>query len=436
MLIQGTATDYIDLAAVIRDTAQERGLSAVAVNAGGTGYTVGDLLTVAGGTTTGAGAATIEVTSVSSGVIDGVKVKMSGAYSSDPTTTANAVTGGTGSSATIDLTMADYGWTEERDTAYSGSDREIILNGEGAGSDEIFVGIRTYNDGAVFNWELAGMTGYSSGDIWDDQPGISPGRYDMADPDDGGAFVALATTAAQNLEYWIQIDSYAIVGVARNSTSYQSFYLGWLNPFGTSSEFTYPLCVAGNTPDPETAFNSSDIWNSGITDPIHHDANDADGPCLYRNAAGTWQSFINGFAANGSGRTIATDRLVFPAGGPPTTTAGDIPEEDLVFEDQFRFASTSGQNNIIPQSATPGTVDYTLAQTPDTGGDITFLWPATLIEWNGVNALQGEMRHVYWIHNDGGIVAEDDFRIGGVDFRVFQAGTRTNNWAFWALREN
>lgn len=430
MMIQGTATSYIDLAQVISATVLNNGVSAVAIVGGGTGYTVGDILTVSGGTSVGPGAATLEVTSVSSGVIDGIKVKMAGAYSTDPTN-AVSVTGGTGNDdATFNLTMTGYGWTVERDTTHSGSDREIILNGNGAGSDEIFVGIRTYNDTSVFNWELAGFTGYTSALAWENQPGISPGREDQSDVT-GGAFVALATTASQSLEYWIQIDSYAIAGVVRNGTSYQSFYMGWLNPFGTASEFTYPLCIAGNTSDVTQAFNDTDIFNSGISDPINHSDAGGAGPMLYRNGAGQWQTYMNGFAS----RTIQTNRVTFPTGNGPTGSPGTILEQDLTFQNDYLFSGGSS-GDIIPQSANPGVATYTLAQTPDSGGDQSSLWPITLVNWEDGTGLQGELRGVYWVHNDGGIVAEDDFRISGVDYRVFQAGTRTNNWAFWALREN
>lgn len=521
-MIQGTATSYINLADIIYQTAQNNGVSAVAVNSGGTGYVVGDILTVAGGTTTGAGAATLEVTSVSGGVIDGIKVKMAGAYSSNPTTTANAVTGGTGSSATIDLTMLAYGWTGNRRTQEAASatvaaggtgytvgdvltldsddgsvvntaatftvatisggggtgpvatvtlttagsyaevhgtptavsvtggtggndctlnvtfqdattqDSEFLLEGEGAGSDAICVGFRTYNNATVFNWEMAGFTGYSATDIWDNQPGISEGRYDRATPDDGGSFVTMATTAAQSIEYWVHIDTYAIAGAFRNGTTYPSLYAGWLNPFGTASEFTYPLCVAGNSSNPFLAFNATDIFNSGISDPINHDADTGDGPMQYRDAAGVWQQFKNGFAT----RTQSLDYVVFPAGSPSTGSAGDILEQDLVFEDNFKFSNASGTGALIPQSADPGSPEYNLKQVQDSGGDQTFLWPLTLVAWNSTNTLQGELRNCYWIHNDGGIVAEDDTRISGVDYRFFQAGARSNNWAFWALREN
>lgn len=81
-------------------------LTAAAVNAGGTGYAVDDVLTIAGGSLwTGGAAASVRVTAVSSGVITAVEVVHSGEYSADPTTTANSVSGGSGSGATLDLTM-------------------------------------------------------------------------------------------------------------------------------------------------------------------------------------------------------------------------------------------------------------------------------------------------------------------------------------------
>jgi len=108
----GTATDYRDLLDLVDKFVTNRHVSEVAINAAGTGYVVGDILTVAGGTAEGSMTAQIEVLTVGgSGDITAVRVYQSGAYSGDPTTTANAVTGGTGSSATMDLTMADTGWT-------------------------------------------------------------------------------------------------------------------------------------------------------------------------------------------------------------------------------------------------------------------------------------------------------------------------------------
>jgi hypothetical protein len=72
------------------------------VQSGGTGYSVNDVLTVVGGTPTGI-AATLTVTSVSSGVITSVSATNFGQYTVLPTNPVS-VTGGTGSSATLNLT--------------------------------------------------------------------------------------------------------------------------------------------------------------------------------------------------------------------------------------------------------------------------------------------------------------------------------------------
>lgn len=116
---EGTATDYLDLLGQLEEVLTSRHVATVAVNAGGTGYTAGEVLNVAGGTSTHT--AQLEVVTVSSGVITAVRVYRGGAYTVDPTTTANAATTTSldtegnavsgGSSATFDLTMDDTGWT-------------------------------------------------------------------------------------------------------------------------------------------------------------------------------------------------------------------------------------------------------------------------------------------------------------------------------------
>lgn len=80
-------------------------LASVTVRTGGTGYTVNDVLTVAGGTSTTA--ATITVTSVAGGVIDGVEVTEPGVYSVLPANINTPTDVGDGSGATVNLVMAN-----------------------------------------------------------------------------------------------------------------------------------------------------------------------------------------------------------------------------------------------------------------------------------------------------------------------------------------
>lgn len=80
------------------------GVDSVVINDGGNAtYVVGEILTVAGGTATRA--ATLRITSVNTGVVDGIELVDPGEYTVAPSLTANAVTGGGGDSATMDLTV-------------------------------------------------------------------------------------------------------------------------------------------------------------------------------------------------------------------------------------------------------------------------------------------------------------------------------------------
>jgi hypothetical protein len=78
--------------------------SAVTVAAGGTGYTVGDVLSVSGGTLEGGGTrTTATVATVSAGVVTGVTLTNPGEWATVPSN-AVATTGGTGSGCTLNLT--------------------------------------------------------------------------------------------------------------------------------------------------------------------------------------------------------------------------------------------------------------------------------------------------------------------------------------------
>lgn len=89
--------------AVPYEYAQEVQVNNLLVASGGTGYTVNDVLTLAGGTlSTGLLAATVKVTEVDpAGVITGISLRSGGFYTVGPTGTQSA-TGGTGSAATFD----------------------------------------------------------------------------------------------------------------------------------------------------------------------------------------------------------------------------------------------------------------------------------------------------------------------------------------------
>jgi hypothetical protein len=154
-----------------------RNCTSVAVNAGGTGYVVGDILTIDNTGATQTEDVELEVTSVSAGVITGIRVYRGGAYTVDPTTTTgNSTSGGTGSSATVDITMSAPTWTLHRrsqeavsatvgagGTGYSVSDQLTVTLGDGVSGDQYVAAVfnvDTVSAGAVTGVSLVTAGNY------------------------------------------------------------------------------------------------------------------------------------------------------------------------------------------------------------------------------------------------------------------------------------
>ncbi len=106
---KGQGTDYWDILDIIKNLAKDDHISVAAINAGGTGYVVGDTITLAGGTKYHE--PELEVTGVTGGVIDSVHISDAGVYTaqaSNPVSQNTTSGGGTG--AEFNLTYADTAW--------------------------------------------------------------------------------------------------------------------------------------------------------------------------------------------------------------------------------------------------------------------------------------------------------------------------------------
>jgi hypothetical protein len=115
-------------------------------------------------------------------------------------------------------------WTVERwDTNLGGAgEYELILNGPGSGSDEIFVGIQTYSNvgGDYYNWKMAGFTGYTGGILFSNQPGCTAGRWPRM------------LLSNSNISYWFVANGRRFIVVAKISGVYEACYLGFHWPYG------------------------------------------------------------------------------------------------------------------------------------------------------------------------------------------------------------
>lgn len=128
---------------------------------------------------------------------------------------------------------AANGWTVLRyDTA--SANRELILKGSGyTGTEEIFVGFRTYQDAGAdyYNLLAATFTGYVAGNSFDAQPGAK-----------------LSGVPAHNnrIDYWLTVNPQRIAMAMKVGTPvYESCYVGKFLPYGRPSQMPAPLVCAG-----------------------------------------------------------------------------------------------------------------------------------------------------------------------------------------------
>lgn len=126
------------------------------------------------------------------------------------------------------------GWTTLRYKTDDPVSHELILQGEGlAGTDEIFIGFRTYDNVAAdyYNIAVAGFTGYVAGNAWAAQPGI---------------FESGIPAHNQRIDYWLQVNARRInLGLKIGTPVYTSGGAGFFLPYCLPSQYPYPLYVAG-----------------------------------------------------------------------------------------------------------------------------------------------------------------------------------------------
>ena len=416
----GSATNYIDALDKLVAFALAEEVTAVAgIAAGGLNYSLNDVLSAVGGTPETTATFTVSSIDIGTGEVTGISVTNAGLYTGTPPGDPVSTTyGGAGTGCTLNLTWAGaLGWTQQRNTVYSGSDKEVILLGDGGGAYNIYVGVRTFNNGSVYNWELAGFTGYAGGSLWGAQPGISPGRYDGPDV---GAYVPLRNAA---ITYWYHVTNRRIIAVFKVGTVYTNMYLGLVNPYGTITEYPYPLAVFGCCSVYNTLYSTSTQGISGLTDPIDIGGT-SDGVAYLRDPGGTWLNVLNS-KISGTSRAELKLINVFPVG---RLDYAIFPAADKCVANviDFRLYAPIGAAGTAPT--------YKLYQTPATS--LVILIPNFIAQGTPL-AVLGELDNVFWVSScasPSNIISEDTVTIGGDVYTCFQQGQRTDFYSYFAIK--
>lgn len=445
-----------------------RRVASATVDAGGSGYNDGDILQLSTGSgkqlakvsaTTSAGAVTSvspiegggqyeggsDPSSAGATTIVGPSTGSGTGCTLTPTmqaitgTTGVSVTGGTGSSATVDLTLTDTGHTTVRDSHdFShnsiNDEKEVVLQGTVSGGDEPYIGFRTWTTTVgVDTFKgilLTGMDNFNAGLAFVDQQNILS-KSDV--PTSGeGAYVSLLEAADS---WWVSITSRKVSGVVKNVggtvTTRQSFYVGLLDVLATTTEAPYPLAVFGSQSGTDVAPDAGGIDQTGLTEMFRNDSRTGPG-WIRRPSDGSWVQVFNG---DGSSFPVSqsTQRGVWPIFEPDNAASGD--DDRLAVSGGLTFFDGIGRNN-------GGSPTIQLRPTPDSGTDPAVLFPATVvrsIEGTVEMDVHGELANVFWVSatkEDGSVIAaEDTFSIGDDRYIVFQCGDRTERYSFFCMKE-
>ena len=203
----------------------------MAVNAGGTGYVVGETFDLTTGTAVGAFNARGVVTAESGGIVSAVKIVSAGAYTADPTlsggATSNASAAGN-DDLTIDVTMQTALWTLDRDTYTNDTTDFEFLCTSVKSVNPATIGMDTNTSGGNDAVRLTVSSGYDSGSTIEAQPDGSPmTQMYMAVP-------------AQNPELFLSTTERRVNLVARDGNNVQYGGFGLFIPL-TDAAASYPF---------------------------------------------------------------------------------------------------------------------------------------------------------------------------------------------------
>lgn len=470
-------------------------VATVAVNAGGSSYPVSTTvyLEIQGGTATEK--AKVSATTNGSGVVTAVSLfETGGAYSVAPSATAAttaivgpstattgsgctinttmtsligttgiAATGGSGSSATFDLTLTDTGWTAMRnENDYSvnsiNTEKEVILRGTVAGGDEPYIGFRTYTQtsglSTRYGWVLVGMDGFNAGLAFASQPNAGPipssgtvGDITASPPP--GPYFLLFDNAQ---DYWFTVNGRRMTCVVKaqgpSVLSYTSMYAGLMNPFGTATEAPYPMYLSATTAVPNTPPDAASTTVTGITELCSSVTAGRQAAAYFRDPT----SGLYGRVMNTTGSTVVNNSttqndpydariVLYPTGSAQGSTSVNVlnagcrvvfGNDDSVYS---RVGATLTDDDLAPAVSTV---------MPTIGDNEMLLIPCVVS--SSVNnppvyyhAILGELEGIYWIpgatSSGTTVVSEDTITISSTRYKIFPNVNRRERYSFFAIKE-
>lgn len=253
-----------------------------------------------------------------------------------------------------------------------------------SGSESIYCGMQTADTPAsdVYNIEIAAAQGFSSGLAWGSQVGKSPATYSCG--------------WNSSTPYWIVANGQRFVVVFKVSTTYHAIHLGKILPYGTPSQYGYPVYVGGETSSSTLRWSDTSPGFRHFTDPGFISS----ASCYLCHPDGTWYTYWNYQNSNGNDSLGYGYRHIWPFGA-------DAAVDSFV-------------PNMIKEMRENVDGSYTLI-------------PLILATIQPGRQVFGEIDGCYFVSGYNN-AAENIVTIDGVDHLVVQNIFRTSRWHYWALK--
>ena len=290
------------------------------------------------------------------------------------------------------LVAAGQNWTVLRDDGWVGltTSRYVYLKGPGlSGSDEVYVNI-------VVKGSISGTLPYFN---WDVRSAIQNDTSLGISQQIGASPQTELVLYDEDIPYWFFANGRRFIVVARTLNMHTSLYAGLFLPYGTASEYPYPMCILNSTDDWGRSYleYTDRIW--GFFHPSRNESSTSVAPGTVRSRYGVW---------NGVNNWSMVDNYRLGMIWPWWNGDYDDTDGNVNLRDNF-----DGSFTLLPA--------------------ILHLKNTSSINDGG--SCLGELEGVYWISGGPFNEVEDTVTIGSDTYLVTSNGPQTGINAFAAIKQ-
>lgn len=303
--------------------------------------------------------------------------------------------------------LVAQGWTQKAWSAPGSitavASLQMMAPGSGTGR-EIYVNIKTQADATsgFYSWRVRGATGYTAGAA----EGANPGELQSD---------VYFNLWQNSITYWFYVSDRRFIVVAKCSTAYISLYAGLFLPFGTPTQYPFPLFIGADY-GKQCSWSQVNSARRMFCDPGGDLPSGLDSNAYYRTPGGTWQGIVNHDASanNDYGQSFTTGQArMWPYSGD-------------------HFVSTNSTYYEFGASLAGAASGRALDNFVTTRQGERWLWPVQIIKAD--EAPPGVLEGVFCVPGVG-MAAEQVITAGGAAHKAFQNISRASGNDFFVIKE-